>query len=128
MAGCSRLLREFEKQRDNSLNQNVELELVTNSMDTDEIMERTADVDSGIENMETDDCTSTAVADQPEATKPSNTPVATKPDRTNEAEICLSRILNAFWADHCEGHIIVQEAALAHKVYIFLHQLNSTQR
>lgn len=123
LAGCSRLLREFEKQRDNSLNQNVELEVVTNNMDTDEIMERTGDIDSGIENMETDDCTpaaAAAVANQSETsvTKPLDTlamPVVTKPDRTNEAEICLSRILNAFWADHCEGHIIVQEAALAHK-------------
>lgn len=114
LAGCSRLLREFEKQRDNSLNQNIELELVTNSMDTDEIMERNADVDFGIENMETDDCTPAPVAS---VTKPSDPamPAVTKPDRTNEAEICLSRILNAFWADHCEGHIIVQEAALAHK-------------
>lgn len=60
-------------------------------------------IDSNIEKMETDDTTISK-----------ESPIETE-SKLNESEICVSRILNAFWADYCEGQIIVEEAALAFK-------------
>lgn len=119
----SRLLDELERQRiENSLNQNVETtESSANvSMEMDELAAHqtsgdkgSADGDSGIENMETDEPPSTPL------TKVA--PVDVELDnvaKEREAEICLSRILDAFWSDYCEGQIIVTETANCYKDFI----------
>lgn len=121
----SRLLDEIEKQRiENTINSNVddiETEPVAHGMETDEIVPSSVDAaavaiegDSGIENMETDDVASGVVA-----------PVAGTGDveadattKQHEIEVCLSRILDAFWSEQCEGQIIVSETADSYKDFI----------
>lgn len=115
----SRLLDEIEKQRiENKLNQNTkettEIPKQDVEMDADEITpNKSFDGESGIENMETDEL--------PPAVETSFTSKLsvdqTIPQETTETEveICLSRILDAFWYDHCEGHIIVSETASFYK-------------
>lgn len=118
----SRLLDEIERQRiENTINQNIEsaTETTAQKMETDENVQSSVDqpaneADSGIENMETDDVTTSVVA-----------PVAGNVDvevdttvKQHEIEICLSRILDAFWSEQCEGQIIVSETADSYKDFI----------
>lgn len=112
----SRLLDEIEKQRfENTLNQNVES--IAQTMETDENVQSTvvdsrpSECDSGIENMETDDVT-TVVA------TPATTAVDDAMAIQNEIEACLSRILDAFWSEQCEGQIIVSETADSYKDFV----------
>lgn len=110
LTASSRLLREFEQYRENTLNQNIEL--ANKKMDITESIEKGVDADSGIENMETDDVPSVVTTT---TNLPIVSTIAETENRMQEPEICLSRILNAFWAEHCEGQIIVEDAALAYK-------------
>lgn len=115
----SRLLDEIERQRiENTINQNIESASETTSgqnMETDEhiqsnIDQRASEGDSGIENMETDDVTTVVVV-----------PVDAEVDaaiKQHEIEVCLSRILDAFWSEHCEGQIICSETADCYKDFI----------
>lgn len=117
----SRLLDEIEKQRiENTINQNIESapETTTQNMETDEIVlsivadPRTNDGDSGIENMETDDVTTVVVT-------PAIVDVEAEIGiKLKENETCLSRILDAFWSEQCEGQIIVSETADCYKEFI----------
>lgn len=125
----SRLLNDFGKQQfENRINQNVKetgmaATLITDTsnemvaMETDDILEQSKDgdsEDSGIEKMDTDEIVEkqsiepfvkTIVTDQA-------LPIELQ---EQEAEICLSRILDAFWTDHCEGSIIVSETATLYR-------------
>lgn len=120
----SRLLNDIEKQQlENRINQNDKdtgiMMADTNSsseicdMETDENHEinKKFDDTASIENMETDD-----IVQQPIETtiKPTDRPVSDELKEL-EAEICLSRILDAFWADHCEGNIILTDTAAFYK-------------
>uniref|UniRef100_A0A1B0D2V6 Ubiquitin conjugation factor E4 B n=1 Tax=Phlebotomus papatasi TaxID=29031 RepID=A0A1B0D2V6_PHLPP len=85
-------------------NQEVEVQ----QMETDECMDtdKLGDCDSGIENMETEDCS--------ESTKAAPNAECLLDNRGNtqlEMEIYLSKVLNATWAEHCKGAIIVKEVA-----------------
>lgn len=110
LAGCSRLLHELEQQRSNvetiAAVQAVVQQCERNTkMETDELTDKIGSLDSGIENMETDEGhNQLAVAKFND-----------DPNKSDEIEICLSRILNGFWAEHCEGHIIVSEYATVYK-------------
>lgn len=127
----SRLLDEIEKQRiENTLNQNIEMNKAVNEitsattkignvrMETDDIGgDKIGDGDSGIENMETDELPSTPSNNGSPAVN-KQIIVETELDETakqKETEICVSRILDAFWTDHCEGQIIVSETAASYK-------------
>lgn len=119
----SRLLDEIEKQRiENKLNQN---ESKATEITRQDIVEMEADdntpnkstgSDSGVENMDTDELPpaveSSLVSKTAAVIEP---PVLTHEAKEREAEICLSRILDAFWLDHCEGTIIVSETAAFYK-------------
>lgn len=114
----SRLLDEIERQRiENTINQNVEsaTETTAQCMETDEIVLSSADpraseADSGIENMETDDVSSAVAV-------PVDVEAGTA-IKQHENEVCLSRILDAFWSEQCEGQIIVSETADIYKDFI----------
>lgn len=117
----SRLLDEIEKQRiENKLNQNESksTELTRQDVDMesdDSAPNKSTEGDSGIENMETDElpaAVESSLAPKPVAIEPV---LLTPEAKTREAEICLSRILDAFWLDHCEGSIIVSETAAFYK-------------
>lgn len=73
-------------------------------METDEceMSDKGADGDSGIENMETDDhgSASTSRKDPEE-----------KVNVETEIRATVSRVLNASWAEHCEGQIVVPNTA-----------------
>lgn len=119
LAQRSRLLAEFEKQHNESkANQTVApMKSVNVSMETDDInftSDKPGDGDSGIENMETDEVPALVSEDR---TKTVIQEVDEKA-KHSEIEICLSRILDAFWADHCEGQIIVSDAAEFYKDFI----------
>lgn len=107
----SRLLDEIEKQRiENKLNQNTTTEPSNvTEMETDDnhpvVAAKAPESDAGCESMDTDE--------SPAPLKPEK--VITEECKEREAEICLSRILDAFWYDHCEGHIIVTETASTYK-------------
>lgn len=125
----SRLLNDFGKQQlENRINQNVKetgmTTLITDTettnemvaMETDDNLEQSKDgdsEDSGIEKMETDEI----VEKQPiEPFLKTITDQALPIElQQREAEICLSRILDAFWADHCEGSVIVSETATLYR-------------
>lgn len=118
----SRLLDEIERQRiENTINQNIESmsETTAQTMEMDEQVQSSVDPraiegDSGIENMETDDVTTAAAT--PSA---GNVDVAAESIVTQqEIEISLSRILDAFWSEQCEGQIIVSETADSYKDFI----------
>lgn len=120
----SRLLDQFEKQQiENKLNQNlskqstetvrqdVEMAPVPdNKVPTGKVQ---APCDSSVENMETDELPP-AVESSLTAKPPVDQPLPQE-TREREAEISLSRILDGFWTDHCEGQIIVSEAAEFYK-------------
>lgn len=82
---------------------NLNQAAVAHCMETDdcEMSDKGADGDSGIENMETDE-QSTAIGASGEVEKLS---VET------EIRAAVSRILNASWAEHCEGQIVVPNTA-----------------
>lgn len=81
-------------------------------METDDVCINKSGGDAGIETMDTED----AIEPLPVMTLPSNIHVQKSTADINlESEISLSRILNAFWAEHCEGQVIVSDAALIHK-------------
>lgn len=124
----SRLLNDFGKQQlENRLNKNVKetgmTTLITETtnetvaMETDDSLEQSKDgdsEDSGIEKMETDEIVEK---------QPIEPFVKIIPDQAvsielqqQEAEVCLSRILDAFWAEHCEGSIIVSETAAIYHI------------
>lgn len=114
LAQRSRLLAEIEKQRSESkLNQTAPapLKSANVSMETDDnnfTSDKLNDGDSGIENMETDETPApiqTKVVDQEVDDK----------KKQKETEACLSRILDAFWGDQCDGQIIVSESAEFYK-------------
>uniref|UniRef100_A0A1B0CWE6 Uncharacterized protein n=1 Tax=Lutzomyia longipalpis TaxID=7200 RepID=A0A1B0CWE6_LUTLO len=78
-------------------------------METDECLEgdKLGDCDSGIENMETEDCSESAKAIAPNA----EILLDNRGNTQLEMEIYLSKVLNATWAEHCKGAIIVKEVA-----------------
>lgn len=118
---CSRLLTEFEKQRiENNLNQNENV--TTNQMETDEghVLEKGCDGDSGIENMETDEMPATTAPFDVQRTV-SESEELNETIRIKEIEICISRILDAFWTDHCKGQIIVPETASCYREFVDDH-------
>lgn len=117
----SRLLDQFEKQQiENKLNQNLskpstetarpDVEMASvpdnNKVPLGKVQ---APCDSSVENMETDELPS-AVESSLAAKPPVDQPLSQE-TREREAEISLSRILDGFWTDHCEGQIIVSETA-----------------
>lgn len=118
----SRLLDEIEKQRiENKLNQNVPdtTDVPKQQQDIDmeaETPNKSTESDSGIENMETDEL-SQAVESSLTAKNPVDVALSPKA-KEQEAEICLSRILDAFWFEHCEGQIIVSDTANFYKEVI----------
>lgn len=83
---------------------NLNQAAVAHCMETDdcEMSDKGADGDSGIENMETDD-QSTGIG-------ASGRPVE-KFNVETEIRAAVSRILNASWAEHCEGQIVVPNTA-----------------
>lgn len=119
----SRLLDQFEKQQiENKLNQNlnkpstetarqdVEMAPVPdNKVPTPKVQ---APCDSSVENMETDELP--PAVESSLTAKPPVEPLSEQV-REREAEISLSRILDGFWIDHCEGQIIVSETAEFYK-------------
>lgn len=107
----SRLLNEIEQKIQNSLNQNVESAETapTVKMDTEDNLQLSSR-DSGIENMEVDD-------PAPASKMPVEVEVDLK-TKQREAEIVISRILDAFWTDHCEGNMIVTATAGCYKDFI----------
>lgn len=120
----SRLLIELERQRiENSLNQNTKESTETAKQDVemesdDNVRDKSAEGDSGIENMETDELPP-AIETCLTATKA--TPIdqaLTQEAKEREAEVALSRILDAFWTDHCEGEIIISNTADFYKEVI----------
>ena len=117
---CSRLLQEIEKQRiENTLNQNNELKSTNVSMETDEpvleLSDKRVEGDSGIENMETEELPGTPSKREPVKAIEVELDVE---DKAREIEISLSRILDAFWVDHCEGQIMVPDTVNCHKELI----------
>ncbi|GAB0098357.1 Ubiquitin conjugation factor E4 [Sergentomyia squamirostris] len=72
-------------------------------MDTDKI----GDCDSGIENMETEECPESAKAIAPNA----EILLDNRGNTRLEMEVYLSKVLNATWTEHCKGAIIVKEVA-----------------
>lgn len=128
----SRLLDEIEKQRiENKLNQNQTKETIINDVTittTDAIQPNKTDVememvdnqhkagsDSGIENMEVEELTP-SMEQTLTTTKPMNVEqMITDESKELEAEICLSRMLDASWFDHCEGQIFVSDTAENYK-------------
>lgn len=111
----SRLLDEIENQRiENKLNQNTkestEIPQYDVDMETNDNAPNKSN-DSGIENMETDELSVVNAL----ATKIAVDQQLTLNDKQREAEISVSRILDAFWYDHCEGSIIVSETAAFYK-------------
>uniref|UniRef100_A0A1L8DSG4 Ubiquitin conjugation factor E4 B n=1 Tax=Nyssomyia neivai TaxID=330878 RepID=A0A1L8DSG4_9DIPT len=82
---------------------------VVQRMETDECLEgdKLGDCDSGIENMETEDCSESAKAIAPNA----ECLLDNRGNTQLEKEIYLSKVLNATWAEHCKGAIIVKEVA-----------------
>lgn len=120
----SRLLNDFGKQQlENRINQNVKstgmaVTLITETtnetiaMETDDSLEQSKDgdsEDSGIEKMETDEIIEKQSIESFVKTFTEDPlPIILQ---GREAEISLSRILDAFWSDHCEGSIIVSETA-----------------
>lgn len=119
----SRLLDEIEKQQiENKLNQNTkeaaEIALLPDiEMETEENSNiKSSDSGLTVESMETDEL-SQAVESSLTATKMTVTQLCHM-DKEKEAELCLSRILDAFWTENCEGQIIVSETAEFHKEII----------
>lgn len=113
----SRLLDEIEKQRiENKLNQNIQETTDVPKQDVDmetETSNKSLEGDSGIENMETDELPQTV---ESSLTAKNATDLALSPKaKEQQAELCLSRILDAFWYDNCEGRIIVSETASFYK-------------
>lgn len=114
----SRLLDEFEKQRiENKLNQNLNKESTETARQDIEmtpvpdnnVPEKVqAPCDSSVENMETDELP--PAVESSLTAKPPVEPLSPGL-REREVEISLSRILDGFWTDHCEGQIIVSETA-----------------
>lgn len=107
--GCSRLLREFEFNRVSTHKQNeITVSNEETKMDIGEVVETKTSNDERIEAMDTEEATSSipqfATIEQKSAS-----------EVLLESEICVSRILNAFWAEHCEGQVIVSDAALVYK-------------
>lgn len=88
-------------QKENAINRNVE-DVITIESDRMETDENCYDGDSGFENMETDECA---------PVRPIDDVVVTEKESIDERTICISRILDAFWDDCCEGKIIVSETA-----------------
>lgn len=114
----SRLLDEIEKQRiENKLNQNIPepmTEVARQDVDMEaETPNKSTEGDSGIENMETDELPQ-AVESSLIAKNPVDMTLSPKA-KEQEAEICMSRILDAFWLEHCEGQIIVSGVATFYK-------------
>lgn len=117
----SRLLDEIEKQQiENKLNQNTKeadsVAVPDIEMETEENSNiKSSDSGSTVESMETDEL-SQAVESSLTA-KMTGTQLC-QMDKEKEAELCLSRILDAFWTEHCEGQIIVSETAEFYKEVI----------
>lgn len=124
----SRLLNDFGKQQlENRINQNVKdtgmatviTETIneTVAMETDDSLitwNKDGDSeDSGIEKMETDEIFE-KLPIEPFVKTSANQALPIELQE-QEAEICLSRILDAFWADHCEGSVIVSETATLYR-------------
>lgn len=116
----SRLLDQFEKQQiENKLNQNLgkhstetvrqDVEMAPAPDNKVSLEKVQAPCDSSVENMETDELPP-AVESSLTAKPPVHQPLPQQA-REREAEIALSRILDGFWTDHCEGQIIVSETA-----------------
>lgn len=112
----SRLLDEIEKQRiENKLNQNMSKEMAeipkqdVEMVIDDNVPNKASPSGASVENMETDELPQAV-----EAALTAKNPVditLSQEAKEREAEICLSRILDAFWMDYCEGQIIVSETA-----------------
>lgn len=119
----SRLLDQFEKQQiENKLNQNstqtstqimrdVEMEIIEENSSK---ANKSTDGESSIEKMETDELPSAIESSLLTKTTKINQTL-TQQAKERESEICLSRILDVFWHDHCEGSIIVSETAAFYK-------------
>lgn len=108
LPGCSRLLREFEFNLMSAQTSSAATTAATNQETKMDIEESGDEQSATAETMDTEEATSTA---------PLYTPLAHKSasEILLESEICVSRILNAFWAEHCEGQVIVSDTALQHK-------------
>lgn len=114
----SRLLDQFEKQHiENKLNQNLnkecteivrpDIEMVP--VPDNKVLEKVqTPCDSSVEKMETDELP--PAVESSLIAKPIDQ-ILSPEAREREAEISLSRILDGFWTDHCEGQIIVSETA-----------------
>lgn len=122
----SRLLDEIEKQRiENKLNRNttepsntLEIVKADEDMETDDnnqsAVNKPVESDLGIECMDTDELPLQSTNEVvPKQVIVEN--LLSDESKQTEAEICLSRILDAFWYDHCEGQIIVTETAAMYK-------------
>lgn len=73
--------------------------------------------DSGIENMDTDELSLPVIIETTKIT-PIEMEALNEALRVQEIEICLSRVLDAFWNDQCKGQIIVPETASCFKEFI----------
>lgn len=78
-------------------------------MDIEEVVEtKPTASDERIESMETEE----AISSLPQTAHVQQKSPA---EIRLQSEICVSRILNAFWAENCEGQVIVSDAALVYK-------------
>lgn len=119
----SRLLDEIEKQRiENKLNQNTPKEIAEISkqdveMEADDnTSNKIAQITTTVENMETDELPQ--AIESLLTTKNHVDQTLSQEAKEREAEICLSRILDTLWVDHCEGQIIVSETVEFYKEVI----------
>lgn len=125
---CSRLLREFDaatttaqQQRltantntpnNNNNNANItnnNAETIATPMETDEVADSTS-IASDVDKMDVE-----VAAPPPQVATGGGRQPPTAIEIDSETQRCISRILNAFWSDLCEGSCAVPEAAIAHK-------------
>lgn len=133
MSHRSRLLTEFERQRiENNLNQNENV--TTTLMETEDIpiaASETIEKDSTttkttkdkeastVESMETDDTSSVTGGTTTGVQRTiSESEELDESQKIKEIEICISRVLDAFWTDHCKGQIIVPETASCYADFV----------
>lgn len=76
--------------------------------------EKSSNDDSGIENMDTNEQQTNAVTPSKniDDSQENDEDGAEKDD---EHEVCISRILDAFWMDHCDGKMFVTDTACIYK-------------
>lgn len=88
-------------------------------MDTDDTYqqqkEKSTNDDSGIETMDTNDPQTSATPSKNIDDSQEDTGDEENADKDDEHEVCLSRILDAFWTDHCDGKMFVSDTACIYK-------------